>query len=115
MAKKSQTQAPEIVGLPIEWTESTSASVFANQMIVQTDEHNCYLSFYEVAPPLMPGGDEVEQRKRLSALSSVKARCVAKIVLNAEKMENFANAIMATAIRYKAVRDADHNSDGKEG
>lgn len=72
MAKKPPKQSQEIVGLPIEWTESVSASLFANQMIVQTDEHNCYLSFYEVFPPLIPGGDDEAEQKNTACRSSVR-------------------------------------------
>ena len=113
MAKKPPKESPKVVSTPIQWLGSPAPSIFANQMVVQADENDFYLSFFEIVPPLLLG-DEADQRKQLEEIGGVQARCVARIVISSQKIETFAEAIMQTAMKHRARREAERNTDTKE-
>lgn len=112
MAKKTSKNASDLIALPIQWIGNAAPSLFANQMIVQADETDFFLSFYEIVPPIAMG-DEEEQKKQLQSMSAVQARCVARIVINADRMEKFAEAIQSTVTRHKEKQEALKNTNGK--
>ena len=99
MAKRQDNRRAETaaIHIPIEWMPSEQNSIFANNMLVQASEHECHLLFYEITPPLIQGDDEELRRKQVEQISSIKGRCVAKIVISAERIETFAQTLMKIA------------------
>ena len=114
MAKKSPKESQQIASVPIKWLGSPAPSIFANQMIVQADANDFYLSFFEITPPLVIGENESEQKKQIEAMGGVEARLVARLVINAQRMETFAGAIMQTVIKHKE-KHPQQDTDKKEG
>lgn len=107
--KAAKTTKPSLrhVEVPIEWQVDVSA-VFANQLLVQIDEHECHLSFFEIEPPVLVGS--AEQRKAaITKLKSVPARCVARVVVSGGRLQGFADAIQGAIDK---LRDA--NARGKK-
>lgn len=98
MAKK-QAKAPERIEVPIEWRADMPA-IFANQLLIQIDEHECHLSFFEIQPPIVLGAAE-ERKEALANLKSVQARCVARIVVSKGRLQGFADVIQGASDKMK--------------
>lgn len=78
--------------------------VFANQMIVQSDEHTTFLSFFQLQPPVMIGESPEEVRKQIDALSEVPANMVAQVIIPTDRMKVFIAAMSSTIERNPQLR-----------
>ena len=85
--------------------------MFANHMVVQSDENTTYLSFFTLQPPLMIG-DQDEVEKQINELDEVPAHMVAQVVIPRDRLQNFVDA-MASTIKAKPILRAleDSHSD----
>lgn len=108
LSNKPQTSIHQIEK-PIEWQLGVSA-VFANQLLVQVDDYECHLSFFEIQPPLIVGTPE-EKKKAIAELKAVPARCVARIVVSKERLQGFVDAIQGTIDK---IRETKGSVNGKE-
>lgn len=84
MSESKLAGAPEGKNLTIQW-ESGKPALFANHMMVQVDEFECHLSFYDIQPPIVQGTAE-EKQEQLDRMTSIPARCVARIVVSRERI-----------------------------
>lgn len=78
--------------LPIEWNiPDDLVARYATNMVIQRSKDEFYISFFEVKPPILLGkpNEIVEQAKQLS---SVRANCVAQIIISADRMPDFVKA-----------------------
>ena len=66
---------------------------FSNHQIVQFDGHDFYLTFFEIPPPVALG-EPNERKEKLLKLGSVEAKCVARVVISASRIGEFAEAIV---------------------
>ena len=89
-ARKKRSQSKNAKQLPIDWQDDTRG-VFANHLLIQKDEHECHLSFYEVRPPL------VFSEEQVSAINTVPATCVARVVVANGRMPSFVKALQQFA------------------
>lgn len=79
--------------IPIEWHCSDKIeSKYATNLIVQRAEHEFIISFFEILPPILLGPPE-EQSAHLRELDSVRAECVARVIVAADKMPDFVRAL----------------------
>src|SRR5258708_2466329 len=101
MAKKRQpipakpdADGPIAVQLQVqyEFPESMAIGSFSNHMLVQTDEHDFHLSFFQIAPPLIVGSSDSERMQKVQQLTNVPARCVARIVVSEGMMPKIIEA-----------------------
>lgn len=76
----------------IEWPEPSSA-IFANNMVVQRDDNTVFLSFYQLAPPLIWSVEESEMEKKISELESIKARPVVSVAFPINKLSALVGAL----------------------
>ncbi len=89
MPKKESERS---VLLPLEWNVPDDlVARYATNMVVQRAENEFLISFFEVKPPIILGEPEqiVAQVKNLK---SMKAKCVAQIIVAADKMPDFVKA-----------------------
>jgi hypothetical protein len=86
-----QDEQPQELELPIEWyvPESVSSQYVTN-MIVQYTEHEFVISFFDTKPPLIIG---VPSKEALQNLKSIRAECVARIIVSPDRMPGFVNAL----------------------
>lgn len=85
----NEDKESDSVFLPIELhTPDAIVSRYTNHMVVQHDGRDFFLSFYEVIPPLLVG-DEDERKRQAKDLKSIKANCVARIIIPKERMPSF--------------------------
>ena len=77
------------VRLPIEWhCPDGISSHWTNHLIVQNAEEEFILSFFEMRPPMLLGSPD-EQTEQLKKMDSVRAECVARLIVNPAKLESF--------------------------
>jgi len=93
----------EVVEVPIAWHyPEGQAATFANHMVVQHDDHEFHLSFFEIKPPLTFAGDEAT----VKGLKSIPAECVARIVVAKGRMKQFIEALQSNFERSTSEEKA---------
>lgn len=75
------------IELPITWDFGGLPSRYATNILVQAGEHEIFLAFFEIRPPVLFSEDDSKN------IESVNAECVARVVVSAEKMQSFINAM----------------------
>ena len=91
------SESPQKLGLTIEWfvpddIETQSVS----NMLLQADEHDVFLSFFDTAPPLVSSIEEVEELAKTG--KKIRARCVARIAIAKTRFPAFAEAFSKAAV-----------------
>jgi hypothetical protein len=94
------------VAVPIDYrVPEDFVSRYATHIVVQHLEHEFMLSFFEVRPPLLVGAPE-KIREDLAHLDSVRAECVARIIVSEGELPRFIAALQENYDRYVADREA---------
>jgi hypothetical protein len=105
--------APSEVGevaveLPIEWhTGPEIISRYANQAVVMSAPNECHVSFFEIRPPHVTGPPE-EMQKQAAALKSIRAECVARIVMPHDLLARMAQS-------FKEILERKQKRESKKG
>ena len=105
MAKK-EPEVPSALAsmeVPIEWyVPDNIESHYANNILVQNSLSNEFIIyFFEAVPPLIIGSPD-EIREKLQEVKSVRAKCVARIVVNADVMPRIVQAMQTNYAIYLA-------------
>jgi Protein of unknown function (DUF3467) len=91
--------------LPIEWHfPEHITSRYATNLVVQHTEHEFTISFFELHPPLLLGSPE-ERKAQLEHIKSVRAECVARIIVAAERMPEFLKVLQGQLEAYQTSRE----------
>ncbi len=99
--KDSDAQAVEV---PIEWHIPESlVSRYATNMIVQHSEHEFILSFFDTPPPLILGESRIDELKKIK---SIRATCVAQIIVAKDRMPRFVDAMQENVRKARAKAEA---------
>jgi hypothetical protein len=77
--------------------------VFANQMLVQSDETTTYLSFFVVQPPVLLGSED-EVKKQIDDLEEVSAKMIAQVIVPRDRMENFIETLQTAVKREPSLK-----------
>ena len=86
--------------LPLEWHfPGDIISRYATNMVVQHTEHEFIVSFFEVRPPVLLGEVE-EQEAALEQVKSVRADCVARIIVAPERLKEFIQVLQDNLDKY---------------
>jgi hypothetical protein len=94
----------EGVFLEIEYeTQEDTPRGYATNMIVQHTDHEFIISFFDLEPPLLMGSIE-ERREQIKKIGLLKAKCIARITVNASRMEDFIDALKTNFDKHKAKR-----------
>jgi hypothetical protein len=85
MSKKSSAKAAaKERQIPVKWDfPEDLVSGYATNMVVQVGEHELFVSFFETPPPFVLTPQDAE------TLESVRAECIARIVIAPERMPKF--------------------------
>jgi Protein of unknown function (DUF3467) len=92
------------IALPIEFLESDVRTNAATNIVVQHTEHEFFISFYEIHPPLILGEGE-ERRHAAEAVKSVSARCVARIIVAGDRMPEFVEVLERNLEKYRKQKE----------
>lgn len=82
----------------------------ANNIVVQHDQDNFFLSFFDVWVPIIIGTNE-EKERQIEAVDSIDAKCVARIILSPSRALELINLltenIRAYESRFNLKRDSE--------
>ena len=99
--------------LPIEWyLPEGLISRYATNMVVQRSEHEYIISFFEVKPPLILKELTAEEAK--ATFSSIRAECIARIVVADKRMPNFVKALQSNLERAQSVEVETQSEEAAE-
>ena len=88
------------VQVPIEWHISEDLdSKYATNLVIQHSEHEFIIDFFETRHPLILG-DPDQVREQWEKLESVRAECVARIIVSPNRMQEFINLMQAALNKY---------------
>ncbi len=120
ISKRSKTEVnangpakPIGTELPIEWIvpENMQTQAVAN-MLIQADEHDVFLSFFDTVPPPV---NSVQEIKELAASGKkIRAKCVARIAIARSRFPTFANAISKVGIELATPFQITGNPESAE-
>lgn len=81
------------VEIPIEWNVPDDiVARYASNMTVQRMENEYLISFFEVKPPIILG-EPTEIESKLKTFKTMRANCVAQIIISKEKMPSIISAL----------------------
>ena len=88
------------VQVPIEWHISEDInSKYATNLVVQHSEHEFILDFFEMRRPLILGNPN-QVREQWQKIESVRAECVAQIIVSPDRMQEFIDVMQAALDKY---------------
>jgi hypothetical protein len=83
--------------IPIEWHIGDDIITrYATNMVVQHTEHEFIISFFEIKPLILLGPKDLE---RLESIDSVRAECIARVVVATERMPSFVKVLQTNLER----------------
>ncbi len=108
MSEEEQKQDPSgNITLPVDWHVSENIqSRYATNIVAQPIQHEFVISFFEAQPPIFLGTPE-ENRTRYQELGAIRAECVARVIVAAERLPEFIEALQTTLAVYRASKEAD--------
>lgn len=90
----------EIFALPIEWHVPESVGcAYATGLVVQHTEHEFILNFFRAQPPIAVGSPD-QIRAQMEHTESVRAECVARVVVAAGRMPEFMAVLQRNLENY---------------
>lgn len=109
-----EERLPTRYELPIEWyiPEDLPTRHITN-MTLQHTEHEFILSFYEQRIPILTGSPD-QVRDRIMDLKSIRATCVARLVIANGRFEEIAEVIHRAAENYRAAQAGEEDEEEKE-
>lgn len=120
MSKKKLTAGSRITGATIEKQEvkinykpsSEVHPVFANQMIVQTDESSTYLSFFCLQPPMILGSQN-EILRQVEGMTSIDANLTAQVIIPRDCLQKFVEVLKSNLGRQQVAISAEPDSSAR--
>ncbi len=98
----------DTAGIPVEWyVPDTVISRYATNLVVQRNDHETIISFFELPPPLVIGTPD-EVKAHLQTLHSVRAVCVARVIIANGRTPDFLRVI-------QGIVQARNEEPGEEG
>jgi hypothetical protein len=95
--------------IPLIWDiPEDLTSGYATNMLVQIGEHEFFVSFFEAQPPIIIKPQDVEK------LESVRAECLARLVILPDRMEAFIEVLQKQLDIFKARKKAEAKANGSK-
>ena len=102
LMNEAREHAPEIQ-IPLEWyVPEELPTHYTTNLIIQHTEHEFFITFFELVPPITLGKtpEEIEQ------VESVRARALTRVAISPGRLESFIRAMQDNLVKY-------HSSIGK--
>ena len=85
--------------VPVTWAMPAGiTTVYANNMVVQYGEHDCYMMFFEGVPPLLVGLTPEQQAEFFNKIESVTVNCVARVAIPKNLMPAIIKVLQETSV-----------------
>lgn len=104
MSEQTEPEQRESEGitLSVDWHFPEGLqSRYANNMLVQTGEHEFVISFFEMQLPTLLGSPEENQTK-LKEMGTIKAECVSKIIVSPGVVQGFIDALQTELDKFSS-------------
>src|SRR5262249_19874194 len=90
----------------VDWKNAAEEKpvLHANQIIAQIHDHEAFLSFFQVSPPVLLGMPE-EIRKQLEGMTSMRPECVARINVTPRILKKMIKVLQETIDKFEAQED----------
>ena len=86
--------------LPIEWDIPEEIKTrYSTHIVVQREGHEFIISFFETYLPIILGSPE-ELKQQIEKLESVRAKCVARVIIGAHRLPGFIKALQENFEAY---------------
>ena len=83
----------DFIAIPVEWYIPDDIEPgYATNLTVQHTEHEFTISFFRAIPPIIVGSSE-EQREQVKELKSVRAECLAQVIIAVGRMPEFVDVL----------------------
>ena|SRR5947209_19481006 len=107
MSEEEQKRNSVGLTLPVEWHVSENIqSRYATNIVVQPIQHEFVISYFEAQPPIILGTSE-ENRAKYQELGAIRAECVARVIVAAERLPEFIEAMQTSLAAYRASKEAE--------
>jgi len=105
--KKKAGETPlKRVGIPIRWAvPPDEVSLPVTNVVVQHDDHEFFISFFEILPPLVFGKGEVAQRQ-LEGIKEVEARFLTRVKVTAGRLQSFIDVLQQNLDSFRKEQPA---------
>lgn len=98
MAKKNAKAVVQEFHIPFKWhVPENIITRFASNMIIQTIENEFKISFFEINPEVHFGPSEPPPRE-------VEARCVASVIVTADRLPKFIQVLQKHLDKYQLTK-----------
>lgn len=98
---EQEQHVPEFTSLPIEWHIPDSIqSQYANNILVQSSPYEIVISFFETQLPPVVGRPE-ENITKLQEIGSLRADCVARIIVAPALLPSVISALQSGLEAYR--------------
>jgi hypothetical protein len=88
--------------IPIEWiVPADLRTEYATNVLAQHGEHEFFLLFFQAQPPIILGEKE-ERQQRLNELTKIPARCIAKIIVSPDRVEEIIKLLQSQLETYQS-------------
>ena len=103
--RKNRKGSGKTVSIPLrhEFADDLQTR-YANNMMLQYNQHEYIMSFFEVHPPIAIADSPEELQQQLEQTEFVKASCVSRIVVASGRMPSFV-AVMLANLKNNAPDD----------
>ena len=91
-------QLPISFNVPIDMP-----SVYATNIVLQQLEHEVLVSFYELQPPFLLGGENEAESLEILQKTGLRADCVAKVTIAKQRFGDFADVMKKLANNIKTT------------
>jgi len=78
-------------------------SHFVTNMVIQHEPDIFILSFFQTWPPAIVGETDEEKRGAFDSIESIKATCVARLVVTPDKMREFLAVMTENLEKYEQL------------
>jgi len=98
---EQENKSPLNINVPIEWhIPENLTGQYASNVFMQAGEYEVVICFFQTQLPLLTGTPE-ENRTKLEQLKSVRAECVAKLIVNPDLVPKIISTLQAGLDAYK--------------
>lgn len=103
MPKKTSVQKHKL-RLPIDWRiPDDMPGRYATNILVQGNENEFIIYFFEISQPILLGSPE-EQQEIIKSLKSIKASCLAKIIVSPQRLPEFVKVLQDQVERQSKIK-----------
>jgi hypothetical protein len=85
--------------IPLEWCVPEELPThYATNLVIQYTEHEFFITFFELVPPIMLGKtpEEIEQ------IESVRARALTRVAVAPDRLEEFIRVMKDNLAKYRS-------------